>query len=1259
MDNTPEAPKPKESPKGIKGNVVALLEKVGLKKIKKATEEGQDTKEEEKTKHVDFKQLANKSYKDALKKLQSNEFHEEVRPVFARVDSLYPGKYDASTLRALIAERTRLLNLDLSPDDLANYEAYINPAINEVGTRIGIKTPEQLEAILSEPTVVEDTTTQSVEDDQLAKENEARIAQLYTEGIRIPELLQASHTIKGFDKLKLLPAEMKRKALSLQAELIEQKKNLRDNLTKAYEKNKQKIDDSKLNAEVQRHGAIIEDQLNKLALASQSTMPEKVRLEAHQWSADPRLNPTYLTRVGSVASARGISIADAEKEVLFEDFKNHVDTEVEPGSLGFHLDPHIKDRSGTILGPNYLYRYLLDPSNYKARDYLFNKIIYKVLTQRNRTSNDLYDLEDRRDMSTFLLFARQIGRRAHEDTVVNGVTIRAGEILPKDGIVNFNAKGEMRGRPLGDVLVENYEFQQDAINQSHDVDYWAAHAAGEMRQFQGSVAFYKNEYGEMAASDPVINAAYRAYEQALLMIRDSHNAYFPPAAIGYDPNNMTYYWDHLAEDIFKQYIGNGVVRKIERDSRTGLPKQTNNELNLTATTDNLKEDELDDLEVKRVLKLAKGYGVVSMRLLEIFANSKGPGSNHPKFGSDGFHSIPYEGMARHMQPMAHLMTKWKYGDVLFTSFFQQIIDPSGKKWNPADIQKIRTAAIEGRLDELFPGAKRLIDEDNLTNFSGAFGPMTKWRLNDAMKDWDEKDKLWLGGSMRMALAKGWADGKIDEELKRRAIDPESIKNPEGMDRMMDLQFHSGPYQEWYEDGHHGGVAKGHAHAEKLARAHNAMVWLQMVEWNPLLVARNLNLRRQNENGVFLDVTLRHHILDRLLGINLLRSDYRDNKTPNDTMRDELRRIAVLEADVAAVREKLINGQEHPRAVTLADIEGPDSAIKGDYIDPETKTTYVRGAITWNEHYRRQNVKKYFEMVHEEVTGELLDWTPGQTNHHTQHIMHHIGVYMNPHDPTDRKIHINWNNVLGHGSDHNIEHVHSRDDPTRHGLQDLVFRERNWLEATDDTSWRQLDLLNLGARQFLRRAGDLASHSEGNQELANYLNLLSGKPDMDKLVEQLQKSKAAFMGDGVDQAWKTGYLFSQATGRLFESRVMGSTWLADTFVGRMMMPFTSSCLAEDIYGSHHADNWTSNERRKWVDKMIDARILPPDALDAFGNRYEFNAHRLQRELNARDVNVIWETMAMGVAAAALLVLITALLNAAKGEEDGGGGGGHGH
>lgn len=1244
MDKNGEAPQSPEPPKGVKGNIIGLLEKIGLKKVKEPAKESDD----EETKNVDFSKLP-KSYKDALKKLQTTAFPEEVRPVFARIDALYPGKYDTPTLRALVEERNRLINTPSIQEDLAKYLEFVDPAIEEVGDRLGIKTPEQLEAALKEP-VVEIREPENPREEPTTQKKDERPAELYAGGIRDTDILDASHAIDALGNKRLSPGELKAKAEELQKKLIEAKQNLREKIIESFKATKQTLDDGKIAEEVRRHGKIIERELNILA----SKLPQEKRVEttAHRWDpADPATLAEITLEEARLVGA-GWPVADARDEAEFRIFKNFIDTNHNPGQLGAMIAPVVPIGGGATRTNN-LYLYLLNPTHSRARDYLFHKIVYKVLTQRNRTSGDLYELEDRRDMSEFLLFVREVGKRDHTtgDRFTN----------PAD-VIRHTASGEIRGRPIGDVLVENYEFQQDAINQSHDVDYWAAHAAGEMRQFQGSVAFYKNEYGEMAASDPVINAAYRAYEQALLMIKDSHNGYIPPAAIGYDPNNQTYYWDHLAEDIFKQYISNGVVSTVEKHGRTGLPTAQDNQLNLrrdgAGNLVNLREGELDDLEIKRILKLAKGYGVVSMRLLEIFANSRGPGSNHPKFGSDGFHSIPYEGMARHMQPLTHLFTKWKNGDVLYNAFFQQILDPSGRPWNASDINRIRQAAIEGRLEELYPGAKRLIDQDNMTNFSGAFGPWTQWRLRDAMKDWNERDQLWLGGSMRMAMAKGWAQGKVDEELGRRGIDPESIKNPEGMDRMMDLQFHSGPYQEWYEDGHHGGVAHGHAHAEKLARAHNAMVWLQMVEWNPLLVARNLNLRRQNNGGVYTDVTLRHQIIERLLGINLLRQDYRDNKTPNDRMRKELREIAVLEADVAAVRERLINGQEHPRAVELSDIMGPDSAIQGTYMNPDhhPPVAYVDDAgRTWDENLRRERVKRYFEMVHEEVTGELLDW--GHTTEHTQHAMEHIGVYM---VPGDDSIHINWNNILGHDSDHNIEHLHSREDPTRHGLQDLVFRERNWLEATDDTSWRQLDLLNLGARQFLRRAGDLGSHAEGNQELQNYLNLITGKPDMDKLLEQLHKAKAAYGGDDVAVAWKTGYLFTQATGRLFEARIAGSTWLADTFPGRVAMMFTDSCIAEQIYGHHHADNWTSNERRKWVDKIIDTRLLPPDAMDPWGNRYEWNAHRLQRELDARDVNVIWETVTMGIASAALLVLITALLNAAKGEEGGGGGhGGHGH
>ncbi len=886
----------------------------------------------------------------------------------------------------------------------------------------------------------------------------------------------------------------------------------------------------------------------------------------------------------------------------FDEFKKRVDLAYKrPGVLDelFKNDPDIG-------------QHLARPENFRSRDYLFDKILYNVLNQRNRDSRELFDLYERSDMSTFMRFIGQLDQP------------------------QYTSPGGMREKPLGGILVNYYDALQDAIFQSHDTDYWAAHGAGDIRQFQNATFLYKNEYGELAANDPAINAAMRAYEMALLHIRDSHNGYIPPAAIGYDPTNETFYWDDLAEDIFKEFLANGSIPRVARDPRSGLALPLKENGLLTIDRNNpLNTQDLDELEIKKIMKLAKGFGIISVRLLEIFANSRGPGSDHTQFGAGGFHSIPYEGIARYMQPMVHLFTKWKFGNDIHSAFFQQVLDPKGPVWTSQDMVKIREAAIEGRLEEKFgEGAQRLIDVDNLNNFSGAFGPWTKWRIKDSILGWNDRDKEALGGGLRLSLAKDWAEEKVKERIKTlpggKKIEA-NIENPQGWARMKDQNhdLHSigiqGDYQKYIESHHHDALA------QKLARAHNAYVWLQMVERNPILIARNLVLeKRKMPNEKTYDWTLRHKIVNDVLGINLLDDDFTLNKTPTDASRRKLKAIILMEADVAAVRERLIN-LEISRPVEERDFT---EVIKNRYVDPENGLPGAVGNLTADE--RVDRAKRYWDIVHTEMTGHGMGWgTPNLL--HTQDMLDELGIANFTPDGKFRLNDADWKKIENID---NIVHHH-------HNLATLVHKEWNWLPATDDTSWRQLDLLNLGARQWIRRSGDLASHAAGIDLQTKYLgSVLTPKAEMRDLVKALQEMRDAFAGDDISVGWKAGYVFALGTGRLFEA-----PWWADIGPTKLLLSgVKNASVMERLFGKMHAHHWTANERRRWSDMILEGRVVPPNELDIFGRRYPFNAHKLQKELRGTDFQVIVEIVTLGILAALIFTALAAIYKGITEEEE---------
>ncbi len=117
----------------------------------------------------------------------------------------------------------------------------------------------------------------------------------------------------------------------------------------------------------------------------------------------------------------------------------------------------------------------------------------------------------------------------------------------------------------------------------------------------------------------------------------------------------------------------GLIREVARDS-IGNPikdRATANQPDRFRYNGTFVFDENDEATVNRLnasMRIGKGTGLVTMRLLEIFAFSRTPGYN-TRPGGLTFSSSPYEGIARYLNPMEALIGKFKMGDQIHNVFF--------------------------------------------------------------------------------------------------------------------------------------------------------------------------------------------------------------------------------------------------------------------------------------------------------------------------------------------------------------------------------------------------------------------------------------------------------------------------------------------------------------------------------------------------------------------------------------------------------------
>lgn len=370
-------------------------------------------------------------------------------------------------------------------------------------------------------------------------------------------------------------------------------------------------------------------------------------------------------------------------------------------------------------------------------DYYFYKVLEPVLyNERLESHRDLYNLYTMGDMEAFL------------------------EIVSR--------KKDAQGRNVGRELVSYYTILKNTILQSHDMDYYAAHPMLDIKELMSSTAMFTNDFINFAHQDPLVALAKRAYEVALLQIREDHNGYIPREYLTWERGRMVSGLETRVEKIVKDAIKYGQLYHEKVDPVTGKPDTTRwgrvriddqrpyTLEELYGGQPEQSEDwrrQLGDLKLSAALKQAKGLALVDMRLLEIIGRSKGAGSNAASveqnnytFSAEGpFNSVPYEGIVRHIEPIVHHFTRWRIAREEYLPFFSMMITEKDHTWNEAKIRRLIELHLEGdheKIREEFgeEADTRLLAVDNPFAFSGMWGTMTGWRIADTSVGWDDWEK---------------------------------------------------------------------------------------------------------------------------------------------------------------------------------------------------------------------------------------------------------------------------------------------------------------------------------------------------------------------------------------------------------------------------------------------------------------------------------------------------------------------------------------
>jgi len=832
----------------------------------------------------------------------------------------------------------------------------------------------------------------------------------------------------------------------------------------------------------------------------------------------------------------------------------------------------------------------------QKRDRIYYNALQDVIGNPYNSSRDSFGLHQRETMNRFYSIVRQI---------------------PK----------------IGPELANYYINKTGTVLACHDMEYWCANPAGDIEGFQKSCQFYYNSYAATAMTDPWVDYLTRIYEEILWEIFYSCDRRIPPSLVEYNPalpeGTML---EHLVMERFRQLVKSNQIfdAKKEKDGRLKFTSRDVVELDLERP---VEEKDLDftegqGLRLYAAMRQAKGFGMVSARFLEIYALNRVPGVkdwnlDHAEF-EKAFCSIPYEGIARYINGW-HLILKYKQGDASFVPYWNLLLTGNEKAvaWDSSTPFKAFEAASKGELDKMFgPRAQRFMDNLNFSKISGRFGPWTTWAVMDSIIGWSDKEKEKLGGAIRFYLTKGWAEEKAREYLigatyqeKYRRDLEENNQLPLRPDGTIDeVKFQKlwkawagnpnptiGKYTREINEKWAKLKKQNEGLIENTNKSYNAMVWFQTVMRAPKIIARNFEVEytppghKEPKKRL-----LRNVILERILGSDYVpEEELYTGAMPTPEQRGKIEKIAELEGAISAVQQRAI---QLNRDLTEADF---DVVIK----EPELN----------------QRAKRYWQMCQEAIFGKIK----------VEDRYKAIGLR-----PTEKNLEIDWKTMKDkrfdvakllkdNGSLLTEKHLDSEK------IYGDLFR---YLFGTDDVSWRELNLLNLGSRIWARRGGDMASDAQGKMELATYLGMIGPKLDAENKYKQLKKVYDAFAGNDVNPAYEVIWQNLLATGLFYKA-----DWFASpkaSILGPIIGKFRQSSVAQRTYGSTtEADALSSNDLKKWCDGALQMRLVRPATINPFdeGKPWKPNVEELKKRLGATDWHAIWEILSLGLVVAMILVV----------------------
>lgn len=805
------------------------------------------------------------------------------------------------------------------------------------------------------------------------------------------------------------------------------------------------------------------------------------------------------------------------------------------------------------------------------------------------------------------------------------------------------------GQTYGEAWTQWYINLSNTILFSRDIDFWAAQPGVNIDDWAKSFALFHNSNSALAMLIPAAEKAYRAYEDTLLSFRESNDGYIQPGLVDYRAAGGYAAWDNLSKLVLKNMINAGVVPDMARDPYSGFHQVEKNGTTIkegkALDLNKMREfgEQGLELELNMYMTLAKGFGLGNLRFLGIFANTRVPGSAQPGFELEGFfHSNPYEGPARALNYVAATLHKWRFGNVRYMWIMNTILPKKDRVYFNSAVEAVRAyiAHRNGTLEKKFKGAQRLFDLFNFSGMSNTFGTNYTWRQIDSTVAWSDKQRELLGGALLIHLSKKFNEPRIKEYLvtnKYRNKFREEIRQAGKPDSGADFdvlwkEYGLAKYQklidkEWDELVEEKKVKDLKNYYQK---AFIARAWVQTTLRSPLSVAHALEIEIKDKvTGVAKKRKLHNYLVQQVLGINPEDTKYSKIggtagafRTPTEDQFKYQKDVLELEQDLAVVREIALSQNR--------EIEDEDFKI----IKPQKN---------------QDQAKQYWKLTMKFILGSDDLAT-------CKNIYSELGLSLSENGEDYELQEENINKIDNILKEKGKKTVPGLEEPVPILLNDqLVARKLDEIIFwTDDTAFRQMDLLNLGPRQLMRGAGDAAAHFHGGERVGTYLvddiAQLGNNPE--ELAKKLFEVRKPYEGDAIEAGWKVTGILSTATCRFFA------------------LDYSKFASAAQIMAGTRRLNpaWTANKRRRWYDAIEHLGILPPEA-EAWGydivyldptieKKTPLDVKTLRRIDKADNIHVWREILLLGIALAVALQVYRGF-TAPSEEEEGGGGGGPPH